>query len=570
MTLATRNRPDPLWRMLTLAGPLRGRLALAVVAGAATTAAGIGLLAVSGYLIARAAEHPNVTALAVAVVAVRALGIGRGVFRYTERLAAHDVAFRVLADVRVRIYRRLARLAPAGLRSFRSGDLLSRLVSDVDATQDLFVRGVVPPLVAALAGGGTVALCAFLLAPAAGALALGLLAAGVLVPWLSARLAGRAGRRTAAARGALGAHVVDALSGAAELHAFGAQEVALAKVSAADAELTRQARRNAIAQALGAGLGAFAAGITVWAVLLLGVAAVEGGALGRVPLAVLVLAALAAFEAVAALPAAAAQLAETRAAAGRVTAVLDTPEPIRVPARPLPAPEPPVTVRLRGARVRYEPAGPWALDGVDLDLLPGRRVALVGPSGAGKSTLAAVLLRFLDLDAGTATLNGADLTAYHPDDVHAVIGGCPQDPHVFDTTIRENLRLARPAATEAELRDAAGRARLLTWIESLPRGWDTPVGAHGAALSGGERQRLALARALLADPALLILDEPTAHLDPETKDALLADLLAATTGRATLLITHDLAALAAVDDVVVMDQGRIVGAAPGVWSRGDG
>ncbi|HEX6472141.1 MAG TPA: thiol reductant ABC exporter subunit CydC [Streptosporangiaceae bacterium] len=560
MTLAAvrRRRRDPLWRLLLFARPLRGRLVAAVLAGAATTAAGTGLLAVSGYLIARAAEHPNVTALAIAVVAVRALGIGRGAFRYAERLAAHDVAFRVLADVRVRIYRRLAGLAPAGLRSFRSGDLLNRLVSDVDATQDLFVRGIVPPLVAALAGGGTVALCAFLLAPAAGALAAGLLAAGVVVPWLSARLTRRAGRRTAKARGALATHVVDTLSGAAELHAFGAEDIALARLYEADAELTAQARRNAAVQALGAGLGSLTAGVTVWGVLLLGVWSVAGGGLGRVPLAAMVLAALAAFEAVGQLPAAATQLAETRAAAGRVTAVLDAADPVREPARPLPPPEPPVSVRLRGARARYSPSDPWALDGVDLDLAPGRRVALVGTSGAGKSTVAAVLLRFLDLDAGTATLNGADLSAYAADDVRRVIGGCPQDPHVFDTTIRENLRLARPAAGDDSLRAAAAGARLLPWIESLPLGWDTPVGAHGAALSGGERQRLALARALLADPALLILDEPTAHLDPETRDALLADLLAATQGRAVLLITHDLTGLDAVDEIAVMDRGRIV------------
>jgi ABC-type multidrug transport system fused ATPase/permease subunit len=275
-----------------------------------------------------------------------------------------------------------------------------------------------------------------------------------------------------------------------------------------------------------------------------------------VPLAVLVLTALAAFEAVTALPAAAAQLGQTRASARRLTGLLDVPDP--APARPLPAPATPVTVRVRGARLRYEEDGPWALDGVDLDLTPGRRVALVGPSGAGKSTLAAVLLRFHDLDEGTATLDGGDLAAYDPDDVRAVVGGVPQDPHVFATTVRENLRLARPGASDAELAAAAGRAGLLRRIESLPDGWDTAVGANGLALSGGERQRLALARALLADPSVLVLDEPTAHLDPPARRALTRDLLAVTHGRTTRLITHDLDGLDEVDEIVVLDRGRVV------------
>ena len=207
--------------------------------------------------------------------------------------------------------------------------------------------------------------------------------------------------------------------------------------------------------------------------------------------------------------------------------------------------------------MRYRPDGPPALDRVSLDLPPGRRVALVGANGAGKSTVAAVLLRFCELSAGAALLNGHDLASYAPDDVRSVIGGCPQDPHLFNATIRDNLSLARPGATGEELEAAAARARLLPWITSLPRGWATPVGTGGAAVSGGERQRLALARAFLADPALLILDEPTAHLDPPTRRALTADLLHATEGRAVLLITHELDGLDQVDHIVVLDHGRV-------------
>jgi ATP-binding cassette, subfamily C, bacterial CydC len=543
---------DPLLRLLALVRPLRGRLVLAALAGAATTATAIALLGTSGFLIARAAQHPNVTALAVAVVAVRALGIGRGVFRYAERLTSHDVAFRVMADVRVRIYTRLERLVP--LRERGSGDLLTRLVSDADAVQDLVVCGLIPPLSALAAGAGAVLVCAAVLLPGGAVLAAGLLLAGVAVPWLSAHATRQAGRRATAARARLAATTVDAVDGARELVAYGATGDALSRVFAADADVTAQARRTATVQALGTGASALIGGLTVWAVLLLGVAAGRS----QVPLAVLVLTALAAFEAVTALPAAAAQLGHTRAAAHRITGILDETDPMPDPARPVPVPRAPATVRLRDARLRYDADGPWALDGVDLDLTPDRRVALVGPSGAGKSTLAAVLLRFRDLDAGTVTLNGVDLTAHAPDDVRTVIGGVAQDPHVFATTVRENLRLARPDAPEEDLRAAAERAGLYPRIASFPDGWDTVVGAGGLSLSGGERQRLALARALLADPAVLILDEPTAHLDPPARRALTRDLLSATRGRTTLLITHDLEGLAQVDEIVVLDRGRVV------------
>lgn len=551
------GRQPPLLRLLWLARPFRVQLLLSVLAGAAATGCGVALLAVSGFLLARASEHPSIVAISVAVVAVRGLSVGRGLSRYAERLTSHDVAFRVLTDVRVAIYRRLEWLAPAGLAAFRSGDLLARMISDVDATQDLFIRGVGPPLAAALVGGGAVAACLLILAPTAAVLALGLLVAGIAVPALAVAASRRAARAAAPARGDLGAALTTVLTGAADLQAFGAQDDALGAVTAADTRLTALARRSALAAGLGDGLMAAVSGLTVWAVLVLGVAAVSTGTLTRVPLAVVTLTALAAFEAVTVMPSAALQLGNARTSARRIGAILDAPDPVREPARPRPLPAGPVPVQLRGVQVRYETDGPLALDGLDLDLTPGRRVGLIGPSGAGKSTVAAVLLRLCEPAGGSVTLAGEDLASYGADEVRTLISGCPQDPHIFAATIRENLRLARPSATEAELADAAARARLLPWIDSLPQGWDTPVGTHGAAMSGGERQRLALARALLANPPVLVLDEPTAHLDPETRAALTADLLALTEGRATLFITHEPDGLDLLDEIIVLDHGKV-------------
>ncbi|HEU4675416.1 MAG TPA: thiol reductant ABC exporter subunit CydC [Motilibacteraceae bacterium] len=544
-------------RLLALAPPDRARSVLAVLVGALAAGCAVGLLAVSAWLISSAALQPRLAALSVAVVAVRGLAVGRGSFRYVERLASHDVAFRQLATLRGRFWARLEPLAPAGLPAFRRGDLLARLVGDVDTVQDLPLRVLQPALVAALAGALSVGITAALL-PSAGVLLLvALLVAATAVPMATAWSSRRADLRLAAARADLSAGVVELLRTQPDLIAYGASERKLAELRRADDELTRLARSTAGATGLGAGLAALCSGLAVLGALLLGVPAVRAGSLAGPSLAVVVLVPLAAFEAVALLPPALAALARVRRSGSRLLEVLDAEPPVVDPVRPAPLPAA-TDVRLRDVVARWPGAPEPALRGVDLELAPGRRVAVVGSSGAGKSTLAAVLLRFLDVEAGSYLLGGVDARSLASDDLRQVVGLCAQEPHVFDSTLRENLRLARPGASDDELREALAAARLLAWVQTLPDGLDTFVGERGAQLSGGERQRLALARALLADFPVLVLDEPTANLDPATADALTADLLAATRHRTTLLVTHRLTGLEGVDEVLVLEAGRVV------------
>ncbi|MFF1764638.1 thiol reductant ABC exporter subunit CydD [Streptomyces sp. NPDC058249] len=555
---APRRRGGVLVRVRAMAAPRRGPLTLALLLGSLALGSAVGLMATSGWLISRASQQPPVLYLMVAVTATRAFGIGRAVFRYAERLVSHDAVLRMLADTRVAVYRRLERLAPAGLRTTRRGDLLSRLVADVDAMQDYWLRWLLPAGAGVVVSAASVGFTAWLLPEAGAALAVGLLAAGAGVPLVTGAVARRAERRLAPARGALATQVTDLLTGTAELTVAGALPARTAEARRADTVLTRIASRAATATALGDGLTALASGLTVAATALVGAEAVAAGRLGGVAMAVVVLAPLAAFEAVTGLPLAVQYRQRVRKSAERVYEVLDAPDPVREPERPQPSPASPFPLRVRVLEARHPGQVRDALGGLDLSLEQGRRIAVVGASGSGKTTLAQVLLRFLDAGAGTYTLGGVDAYAMDGDAVRRLVGLCAQDAHLFDSTVRENLLLARKGAGEAELRDALARARLLDWADGLPEGLDTLIGEHGARLSGGQRQRLALARALLADFPVLVLDEPAEHLDLPTADALTADLLAATEGRTTLLITHRLAGLDAVDEVIVLAEGRVV------------
>ncbi|MFB7581230.1 thiol reductant ABC exporter subunit CydD [Streptomyces hydrogenans] len=549
-------------RVRAMAGQLKGRMALALLLGSLALGAAVGLMAVSGWLISRASEQPPVLHLMVAVTATRAFGIGRAVFRYAERLVSHDAVLRMLAELRVSVYARLERIAPAGLRRTRRGDLLARLVHDVDALQDYWLRWLLPAGAALLVGLGSVGFTAWLLPEAGAVLAVGLLVAGVLVPPLGAALARRAERRLAPARGVLATAVADPLRGCAELTVAGALRDRLDRARAADRTLTGIASRQSAAAALGAGLSAVVCGLTVVAAAWAGVQAVRDGRLDGVALAVVVLTPLAAFEAVTGLPLAVQYRQRVRHSAERVFEVLDAPVPVHEPAVPAAPPAGPFPLELAGIGARYAGQEHPALDGFALTLDAGRRVAVVGASGSGKTTLAQVLLRFLDAEAGTYKIGGVPAWELDGDDVRRFVGLCAQDAHLFDSSLRENLRLARTDASDEQLREALRRARLLDWVDGLPDGLDTLVGEHGSKLSGGQRQRLALARALLADFPVLVLDEPAEHLDLATADALTDDLLRATEGRTTVLITHRLRGLDAVDEVVVLDGGRTVQRGP--------
>ncbi|WP_053203246.1 thiol reductant ABC exporter subunit CydC [Jiangella muralis] len=545
-----------------LAGLLRahvGRLLVAVSASVATELAALALMGTAAWLLARAAEQPPLAALSLAIVGVRGFATGRGVFRYAERLASHDAALRALATLRGRVYDALVPLAPSGLPAYRSSDLLSRMVSDVEAVQDLVVRVLVPVSTAIVVAGVAIGFSAVVLPSAAVVLAAGLVLAGLVVPLLVVATERRTARRLAPTRAELAAHHTDLLQGSADLAVFGATATALADAERASERLARLERRTALTTALAGAAAMLVQGLTTVAVTVLALGARHDGGLAGVMVPVVALVALISFEPVLPLVPAVQRLLEARSALRRVLAVLDTPAPVAEPgASALPAPSGPVTVALHGVSVRYPGADVDAVDGVDLTLTPGRRVAVVGASGSGKSTLLACLMRFIEPSAGTVLLNGSPMQDYDGDDVRAVITGVTQDAHLFHTSIRENLRLARPDASDDDLLAALGTARLRDWVESLPGGLDTMVGESGGQVSGGQRQRLALARALLFDPPVVLLDEPTEGLDPRTADDLMTDLLASTRGRTTVVVTHRLAGLDAVDEIVVMDAGRVV------------
>jgi thiol reductant ABC exporter CydC subunit len=535
-------------------GELR-RLTLSVALAAGAAFAAIALLGTSGYLISRAAQRPPILGLMVTIVAVRAFGLTRAVLRYSERLASHDLALRQLSRLRQRFYRNLVPLVPGGL-SNRSGDLLSRFVADIDTLKDLYLRVLIPGLVSLLVLIAAT-LAAWLMLPTAGlAVLLSLTLAILLLPWLSGTVASRAARRQAPARARLTSELIEGIDGASELALAGQAAAHAERLTHSDNRLARIARSDALASSATATAGGVLAGAGVLALLLVTIPAIHSGALSGVLLAALVFMLLAAYDSILPLSAAARSLRVCATAARRLQEIALQPPAVTNPPQPRT-----LTgigeLHAEHVSFRYEPDQPSVLNDLELQIAPGEHIALTGPSGIGKSTLAELLVRFNDPTQGRLTLDGIDLRQLAQQQLRAAIVLCAQDCHVFNTTIRENLLIARRDATNQQILDALAVVELKEWATSLPQCLDTVMGQDGELASGGQRRRIALARALLSSARFLILDEPTAHLDPALARRVMGRLLGACRDRGVLVITHDLTALHDFDRVLRLRGGAL-------------
>ncbi len=536
--------PRRVWRpFLALFGRYWRWMLLGMLLGLLALVSAVGLLSLAGWFLSAAALAGLVPASAYVFnvfypsVGVRVFAIARTLARYAERIVSHDATFRILEGLRAWFYERLEPLAPGALAGFRSGDLLNRAVADIDALDNLYLRVLSPSVVAlALAALLTAFLWHFDANIALWALGC-LLAAGFAVPWAAGRAGAASGRHLARATADLRVAVVDTVTGLADLLVFGAVDRWLETVARADARLLRAQRRMSHIQGLSAGVTLALSGLAMLAVLYLGVGRVREGALGGPELALVVLAMMASFEAVTPLAAAFQYLGHTRAAARRLVEIVETPPAVRFEKAAGGLPRT-FDIRFEGVTFGYPGRRGPVLEDFDLSLAAGEHLAVLGETGCGKSTLVQLLVRFYDPWSGRILIGGRDLRAFAEGELRRMLSVMPQQVHLFNGTLRDNLRVARPAATDAELADALAAARLTDFVARLPRGLDTWVGESGHLLSGGEARRVAAARLVLHDGPVWLLDEPTEGLDRVTEQEMTRALLARAAGRTVIWITH--------------------------------
>ncbi|GAB6902863.1 thiol reductant ABC exporter subunit CydC [Kineosporia succinea] len=535
---------------------------LAIVLGTLSSLSGVALTAVAAWLLTKASGQPPILTLTVAVVGVRLFAVTRPVLSYLDRLVAHDVALADLGRLRARVYADLIPRVP-GPALPRRGDLLTRLVDDVDAVGDTVLRWKRPAVVAGATLATAIVIGSIIDSAAALAALPGLVVAALIAPAVAGAGADLRAERGAEAKAGYSQSVVEVLAGAEDVKALGAEGAGVGPVRAAARAVTAvdgaQVRRTALAEFLRMA----GAGLAVAGVMIATTTASAGLSLEQVG--VLVLGTLALADVTATLPDAVNARTRGLVARRRLTQVLES-RPVstdgagtstRDSTETTDSVESAPAVHLRDVRAGWDPAREPVLDGLDLTVASGRRIAVQGPSGCGKSTLAALVLKFLDPSGGSVLRNHVDYRDLTGDQVRSHVGLVSDDDHVFASSLRENLRLARPDATDGDLRVALTRARLGHWFNRTPQGLDTWLGERGATMSAGERRRLALARALLADRRVLVLDEPAESLDPETAQAVLTDVLEASAGTSVLLVTHRSEGLGMMDAVVRLRSGRL-------------
>lgn len=547
------------WRLLGLMKPHRGMMALSILLAAVATLANIGLMAVSGWFIA-GMGLAGVAGAAInyftPAAVIRAFAIMRTAGRYGERVISHEATFRVLAGLKRWFYDAIEPLAPAGLGAQSSGDLLARIRGDIERLELVFLR-ILSPIVVAVFAVLVVASVTIWYLPAAGFVLVALLVAGgVALPLWAARAGADASRKITTLSATMKDDVVDGLEGLGDLQLAGRDDAFRADIGRLTETYIGEEARLARVQGLStAGIG-LAANLALFTVLLLAIPSVRAGSLMPAELPMLMLLAVASFDAVAPLPLAFQTLAGTLASARRLFELADREPVVREAEKPAPLPQRHDLV-FEDVSFRYRPSQLFVVAGIDIDLSEGRRIAIVGESGSGKSSLISLAVRFWDPAAGKITLGGTDIAQLSFTDLRARIAVQAQSPHLFAATIRDNLLIARPDANDGQIEAAARAADIHDFIMSLPKGYDTFVGAHGHLLSGGEGRRIAIAQALLKDTPILMLDEPTEGLDVATAQRMLGRVLDAAHGRSVVLVTHNAIGLEAMDEIIVLAAGRI-------------
>lgn len=545
------------WRLLGFMKPLRGWILISTMTGLATVAAGVGLLGTSAYLIASAAFHPSIAELSVAVVGVRFFGISRGVFRYLDRLVSHHVNFKLLSILRIWFYNCLKLLAPARLIHYQRGDLLSRAIGDIDALDQFYVRAVSPVISAIFATVGFSMLVGSWNVRLGWILAAGLSVTSFVLPALVYIFSRGPAKQLVDQRAILSQTMLDTLRGAAEMMVFQQQEEGLTQINQVSLQTNRAQVGLAHSQGLSNGMNAVLTQGTVAIMLLVGIPLVRTGELDGIMLAVIVLITMASFEISIPIAQAAQFWESSLQAARRLFEMADQQPAIIEPVIPVSVPEKP-NILIRNLSFQYHGNLPLAADHLNIDLPYGRKIALVGENGSGKTTILNLLMRFWDCQPGEILIDGIPVQEFSPKELRQRIGYVSPGGAIFQTTLRQNLLLANPGALDADLLRVLDSVQLGEWVQTLPDGLDTWLGASGLTISGGQLQRIQLARGLLMDAPIYLLDEPTTHLDVETETRLISLFRSIFQNRSLVWVTHRLVGLDWLDEILLLDNGRVV------------